>query len=227
MKKFLLILLILLIPAVCLCSCNNKNEPYLIFDRALVGQELVDSIQTVIPESIYIELKIVAQDDVSYMTLVKHNNIFVTTGKVADGINVVSVYDYNTNMAYQYFTGDKLSEEEKTNGIELSLTRVEVYEGIDNQFESLSDLGNVSEAYLTNYKGKPAIYIKSSYKFEESELVFTIYMSTEYSYPLYMLSCINDEDSVEVITTKIDRYHAFSKSFPDIPKYIEFINYDN
>ena len=210
-----------------LSSCNTAKEPYLIFDRTLVDQALVDSIRPMIPENIYMEIKIISQGDVSYMMLSKYNNIFVTEGELADDIRVISVYDYNSNKAYQYFSGDSLTEEEKTYGIELSLTQEEIDKGIDYQLESLDGLGNVVEAYLTQYEGQEAIYIKSSYEYESAEVEFIIYMSTEYSYPLYMQSSMGEEESVEIIVTTIEKNHAFSKAFPDIPSHINFTNYDD
>ncbi len=208
-------------------ACKNKTHPYLVYDNSLKDQELVDSIIQNVPKSIYIEVQIKVQDSISDMILAKHNNIVMTKTGLSDGISVISIYDYSSNKAYQYFDGDKLSKEEKEYGMELSLTSEEIEKGIDYHFKTLEDIGEVMEAYETEYNSEKAIYIKSSYNYEGSELTFIIYLSVEYAYPLFMLSTVDGVDTVEMIITKIDTQHKFSKSFPDIPDTIKFVNYDD
>ena len=226
-KLFLLITIVAII--FLLCSCNNsfEKEHTLIYDSKLTNQELVDSIKQNLPQSIYIEVDVYVEDDYSNMIMSKYNNIVVTESYLSDGVSVISVYDYNINKAYQYFKGDSLSEEEKTYGMELTLTNEEIEKGIDYQFEALSGIGEVEQAYVTEYEGYEAIYIKSVLRYDESELVFTIYLSTKFSYPLYMSSLVDGKESVKMIVTKIDDNYLFSETFPDIPEFINFVNYDD
>ncbi len=227
MKKQLFYISIILVILSLFCSCNNEEQPYLVYDDSLKGRELVDSIIQNVPKSIYIEMEIKVQDSVSDMILAKHNNIVMTKSSLSDDVNVISIYDYSIKKAFQYFEGDNLTEDEKAYGMELSLTEDEVEKGIDYHFRTLDDIGEVVEAYETIYNSKRAIYIKSSYDYEGSLLVFEIYLSTDYSYPLYMLSSVDGSDTVEMIIKNIDTEYRFSDTFPDIPEYIHFINYDD
>ncbi|HOD93703.1 MAG TPA: hypothetical protein PLT91_05635 [Clostridia bacterium] len=227
MKKKLIFIYIVAISLFLLSSCNNEKQPYLIYDSSLKDQELVDSIIQRVPDSIYIEIEMNIQGSASEMILCKHNNIVMTKTALADGIKVISIYNYSSNKAYQYFEGENLTVEEKTYGMELSLTDDEIKKGIDYHFRTLDDIGDVIKAYETEYNTKKAVYIKSSYYYESSELIFEIYLSIDYSYPLYLLSTVDGKDTVEMIVTNIDTEYVFSDTYPDIPDIIEFVNYDN
>ncbi|MFA5340535.1 MAG: hypothetical protein WC332_02045 [Clostridia bacterium] len=227
MRRIFLLIAAIILSLTLLSACNNKTQPYLYYDNSLNGQKLVDSIIQNVPQSIYIVMQIKVQDSISDMILAKHNNIVLNKTGLSDGVSVISVYDYSSNKAYQYFDGDKLTVEEKSYGMELSLTDDEIEKGIDYHFETLDDIGEVIEAYETVYNSKKAIYIKSSYIYEDSELTFVIYLSVDYAYPLYMLSTVDGVNTVEMIIVEIDTEYKFSDTFPDIPDTVRFVNYDN
>lgn len=203
------------------------DREFLLYDKDLKGQELVDSIVQVIPDSFYVDMNIVVDGEATTMLMMKHNNILKTDSLLSEGINVVTVYDYNTNTAYQYFTGDDLTEEERIYGMELSLTEDEIENGIDYQLQSLEGIGDVLEAYITEYNSEKVIFIRSSYEYEDSVLVFEIYMSTRYAYPLCLLSYVDGVESVRMDIIEIYDDYTPEESFPGIPDYIVFTNYDD
>jgi hypothetical protein len=226
LKKTISVVLLLISVTLLLTACGNNKE-YLVYDKDLTGQELVDSIVQVIPDSFYVDMNLIVDGEATSMLMMKHDNIFKTVSLLSGGISVVSVYDYNTNTAYQYFTGDDLTEEERTYGIELSLTEEEIGHGIDYQLQSLEGIGDVQEAYITEYNGEKVIFIRSSYTYEESVLVFEIYMSTKYSYPLYMASYVDGVESISVDVKEIHNDYIPEESYPGIPDTIIFTDYDD
>jgi hypothetical protein len=227
LKKIISVVLILTFTAYLLTACSDNDREFLIYDKNLTGQELVDSIVQAIPDSFYVDMNIVVDGEATTMLMIKHSNILKTESLLSEGISVVSVYDYNANTAYQYFTGDNLTEEERTYGMELSLTDEEIGNGIDYQLQSLEGIGDVLEAYITEYNGEKVIFIRSSYKYEGSVLVFEIYMSTRYSYPLCLSSYVDGVESVRMDIIEIDDDYMPEESFPGIPDYIIFTNYDD